>query len=58
MIRQEIARDPWRRRCPNGHTSWALFKSGEYRYTCRTCGWGGDTLVDWKEDGPEVAHAD
>jgi predicted RNA-binding Zn-ribbon protein involved in translation (DUF1610 family) len=47
--------DPWRYRCPNGHT-WIVANvqtnaggpTAETRYRCRSCGWQGDELIDWK----------
>lgn len=50
--------EPWRRRCPNGHVNWHYSAEASENYECRSCGWRGDQLVDWKTDGPEVAHAD
>lgn len=37
--------DPWRYRCPEGHTTWARF---ETHYYCQHCEERFDRLTDWK----------
>ena len=47
--------DPWRYRCPEGHTSWTPVSSDRGRngphvkYYCRTCKDHYDELIDAKE---------
>lgn len=52
------AKDPWRWRCPNGHTGWTSRSTGDCvnnnypadtRYRCRTCDVEFDELRDAKE---------
>ena len=40
--------EPWRMRCPNGHSSWT---SEGTNYWCEVCGDTFDQLHDWKEEG-------
>lgn len=57
--------DPWRYRCPNGHT-WITAHSmndqhgpeAETKYRCRSCGWEGDRLIDQKTGLSAQAFAD
>jgi len=49
------AGDPWRYRCPRGHTSWDGPEGG--RYYCRSCGEGFDELVDAKTTAPPTEEA-
>jgi len=44
--------DPWRRRCPNGHTSWA-YRATIGQYVCDYCG-EFDAPIDWKTKEPEL----
>jgi len=39
--------DPWRYRCPNGHTNWT---SRNDQYRCKTCKIDFDELVDMKRE--------
>jgi len=47
--------DPWRYRCPEGHTSWTPVSSDQHRgrqtvkYYCRTCKDHYSELIDAKE---------
>lgn len=43
--------DPWRRRCPEGHTSW---RTRGDRYYCYSCEAHFDQLVDAKTGHPVV----
>ena len=48
--------DPWRYRCPNGHSSWvSLATSDEYK--CKFCGirFPADELLDLKAEGTTTA---
>jgi DNA-directed RNA polymerase subunit RPC12/RpoP len=48
--------DPWRYRCPHGHSSWvSLATSDEYK--CKSCGsrFRGDELLDLKEENTNTA---
>ena len=58
--------DPWRYRCPNGHTSWTIrstdrgFHNGEpaeTRYRCETCGAEFNQLFDVKTGRTEGGTA-
>ena len=42
--------DPWRKRCPNGHTSWNYWPT-EDRYHCHYCG-DFEKPIDWKTKEP------
>ena len=47
--------EPWRYRCPRGHTSWSGPEGG--RYYCRSCGEGFDELVDAKPTATSIEEA-
>jgi len=47
--------DPWRYRCPNGHTSWKAVnswqKQSQSKYYCRSCQqYGNDPHFDELQD--------
>lgn len=41
-----MTNDPWRYRCPEGHSSWEQRANG--KYYCPWCDDVFDELVDWK----------
>jgi len=47
--------EPWRYRCPRGHTSWAGPEGG--RYYCQSCEAGFDELVDAKTTATPTEEA-
>jgi len=41
-------KDPWRYRCPEGHSNWNYDGAGGRSHFCQTCGEAFDRLLDMK----------
>ena len=54
---QQPDADPWRYRCPNGHSSWVSLATSD-KYKCKFCGirFPPEELRDLRDENTSVAN--